>query len=129
MMPWNFEIVGSVGIGMAAFFACVGAKSLLPRLRRARLSPTKDAPSRSGKESLQSIQSGLSEIYQQLDSPAADQTLSQKVSSIQSLYRCGISSSEIAQHLHMSRGEVELAILADRHRVERVFQKMAVLET
>lgn len=128
-MPWNFEIVEPVGLGMAAFVACAGARRLLPLLRRCRERRAQAAPNRSGKESLQSIQSGLREIYQQLDSPAADQTLSQKVSSIQSLYRCGISSSEIAQHLHMSRGEVELAIVADRHRVERVFQKMAVLET
>ena len=106
----NLAIIIPFLFGIAAFLICVVVKRYMPkRLNNNRRSlAAASIPQRA--EAIQSIRASLEDLYRQLDAPPVAAVAPHKKSAIGILYRCGISSYDIAEQLRLSRGEVDLTV-------------------
>lgn len=121
-MTVNFEIVGPVIAGMLSFVMCAVTNRLIG-LRRRKPAIARPPVPPAGLEVIHSIRSSLHEISQEIEtSPVVDRS-ARKASTILRLAQCGVPAPEIARHVQMSRGEVDLMIQVDRQRAQRDAEK------
>lgn len=118
----NLTIIVPVAIGILTFLVCAVVKRFLPR----RLRTPQPAAAVPRAEAIQAIRASLEDLHRQLGESPVSAPGTRKKSAIGILSRCGISSSDIAQHLRVSRGEVDLMIQVDRRRAQREQQELVL---